>query len=304
MKLKLSAISAALLAVTAMSAQANLISTTSGSGSAAFVAMDGAIPGPGVNPTESVVLDLGFTMLDFVPLISGWTLQAGQLTAPGTTVVWDFVNNTRMVNGVASAGSFSYNAPYQQFFAAATNGTQWGVISGDNVSGAASATTPANFGSMGTGNSTAAQMQTLVGSGNPGIAAANTGNFFSANNFSGTNQAGVTGGNVATSGTAFLNSTLGSTFGAGGGYANMPYLTTGSQNFIQFARQQSNAVVYQLGLATGIDTPATDPATFTFDAAAGTLTYAMPVPEPEQYAMLLAGLAAIGFVVRRRQSRG
>jgi dihydropteroate synthase len=75
------------------------------------------------------------------------------------------------------------------------------------------------------------------------------------------------------------------------------------QNFIQFTRQQSNTVVYQLGLTTGIDNPAVNPASFAFDAAAGTLTYVMPVPEPGQYAMLLAGIAAIGFMVRRRQSQ-
>jgi hypothetical protein len=33
------------------------------------------------------------------------------------------------------------------------------------------------------------------------------------------------------------------------------------------------------------------------------LTNAVPVPEPETYAMLLAGLAGIGFVLRRRQQR-
>jgi hypothetical protein len=97
---------------------------------------------------------------------------------------------------------------------------------------------------------------------------------------------------------------MGSSFGAGSQYSqNIPYLTAGSQNFIQFTRQQSNTVVYQLGLTTGIDNPAVNPASFAFDAAAGTLTYVMPVPEPGQYAMLLAGIAAIGFMVRRRQSQ-
>jgi hypothetical protein len=299
MKLKLS------LALTALAlasqAQANLTLPATGAGSVAFVAMDGANGGVGVAPTESLILDLGFTMLDFLPLVSGYTLAAGQLTTPGTTVVWDFVNNTRTVNGVASSGTFAYSAPYGSFQSAALNGVNWGVISADNVSGAASGTSAANFGTMGTGNATAAQMATLTGSGGPGTAAANVANFFAANNNNGTNIAGQTGGNVATSGTAFLNSTLKNDFGAGGGYVNLPYLTTGSTNFIQFTRQQSNSIVYQLGLTFGVDTPATDPASFTFDSTAGTLTYVMPVPEPEQYAMLVAGLAAIGFVVRHRQ---
>lgn len=45
--------------------------------------------------------------------------------------------------------------------------------------------------------------------------------------------------------------------------------------------------------------------TLNLDVAAGTLTYnivAAPVPEPEAYAMLLAGLGMIGFMARRRRA--
>ena len=41
--------------------------------------------------------------------------------------------------------------------------------------------------------------------------------------------------------------------------------------------------------------------TATLDTTTGTLTIAAAVPEPSSYALLLAGLAAIGFVSRRRQ---
>jgi hypothetical protein len=303
MKLRPSAIGAALLALTAVSAQANITLPATGASQIVFVAMDGA--NNLTNPSVSLTLNLGYSMLDFLPAITGWTLQAGALTAPGTTVVWDFLNNTRTTNGVLDSGTFAYNTPFSTYNAAVVNGSEWGVIAADNLSGAASATTAANLNTMGTGNSTQAQMLAITGNAGPGTAAANAANFFAANNNKGTHAPGVNGGHVATGGTEFLNSSLGSSFGAGSQYAqNIPYLTTGSQNFIQFTRQQANTVVYQLGLVTGVDNVATNPATFTFDATAGTLTYAMPVPEPGQYAMLLAGLAAIGFVVRRRQSRG
>jgi PEP-CTERM motif len=302
MNFKLSAIGAALLAATALSAQANMTLPATGSSSVVFVAMDGA--NNLTNPSVSLTLNLGYSMLDFMPAISGWTQAAGSLTAAGTTVVWDFVNNTRTTNGVLDTGTFAYNTPFASYNAAVVNGSEWGVIAADNLSGASSATTAANFNTMGTGNSTAAQMAAITSSGSPGQAAANAANYFAANNNKGTHAPGVNGGHVATGGTEFLDSTLGNSFGAGSAYAqNIPYLTTGSQNFIQFTRQQANTIVYQLGLVTGIDTPSANPATFTFDATAGTLTYAMPVPEPGQYAMLLAGLAAIGFVVRRRQSQ-
>jgi len=302
MKLKFSAISAAMLALAAMSAQANPVLPSTGASSIVFVAMDGA--NGQTQPGVSLTLNLGYSMLDFLPAVTGWTLQAGSLTAPGTTVVWDFTNNTRTTNGVADSGTFLYSSALSTFTGAVVNGLQWGVIAADNVAGAVSATTPANLNTMGTGNSTATQMQAITGSGGPGTAAGNLGNFFAANWNKGTHAPGQFGGHVATSGTEFLNSSMGSSFGAGSQYSqNIPYLTAGSQNFIQFTRQQSNTVVYQLGLTTGVDNPAVNPASFAFDAAAGTLTYVMPVPEPGQYAMLLAGIAAIGFMVRRRQSQ-
>ena len=44
------------------------------------------------------------------------------------------------------------------------------------------------------------------------------------------------------------------------------------------------------------------PGQWTFDVAGGnaSFTYAMPVPEAETYAMMLAGLGLVGFMVRRR----
>jgi hypothetical protein len=44
-------------------------------------------------------------------------------------------------------------------------------------------------------------------------------------------------------------------------------------------------------------------ATWTVNAAAGTITFANPVPEPESIAMVLAGLGLMGSIVRRRKSK-
>jgi hypothetical protein len=317
MKLKLSLVAAAALLAT-VSAQANPIRPDTGNSSLVFVAMDGTTPGPGVAPAQSIMINLGFTMLDFLPALSFpsppsspsvYTQGTGFLTAPGTTVVWDFVNNTRTLNGVLDSTPVFYSTPYNTYTAAIQNGSSWGVLAGDTVVGASSATTAANVNVMHTGNPTAAQMAELISSSGPLNAASRVNNFMAANSFNGTNQPGQIGGNVATSGDAFLNQTLLNNFGIPTGYGAMPYLTQGSLNYIQFTRQQANVPVYQLGLIDGlpgvsVDNPIADTAlraSFSFDATAGTLTYVMPVPEPGTYAMLLAGLAAVGFAVRRRQ---
>jgi hypothetical protein len=45
--------------------------------------------------------------------------------------------------------------------------------------------------------------------------------------------------------------------------------------------------------------------TFSFDAAAGTLTYqTAPIPEPSTYALMAAGMVLVGGLARRRRSKG
>ncbi len=40
---------------------------------------------------------------------------------------------------------------------------------------------------------------------------------------------------------------------------------------------------------------------FMIDNGGGSLHFAAPIPEPETYALMLAGLAVVGFVARRRR---
>jgi hypothetical protein len=59
--------------------------------------------------------------------------------------------------------------------------------------------------------------------------------------------------------------------------------------------------VNQFGNPSTVDSLSAAPITFTFDIATNQLVLA-PVPEPGTYAMLLAGLAAVGFMARRRKA--
>jgi len=292
MKRKPNLFVAALALMAAGAANAALTPSTPnpGNGSVMFVAAD-TVP----NPTDgnyniALTIDLGNLFADYVG--GSLAFSNGSLTAPGTTVVWNFANNTRTTNGTADAGTFSWSSAYNSFKSIvagiAGDSMLWGVISADNNgTGAPSATNAVSNKNL-LLTPTADLSGNGITSANISNGASNTDNFLLQSNGLGTQTAGVTGANTATAGGAFLGASMKESFGGqlqGGSYLN----AAGTSSTLTWLHQQAGAQgIYTLGQ-------------FTFDGAADTLTYIVPVPEPGSVSMALAGLAALGFVGRRRQ---
>ena len=75
-------------------------------------------------------------------------------------------------------------------------------------------------------------------------------------------------------------------------------VSNGDQSFSQYVQFSALAGSKITSLAFN-NAPARD----AFESANYSVAMTAPVPEPETYALLLAGLGAVGFVARRRQAR-
>lgn len=293
---KVQAIALAVAALAAGSANAALQtgnSTTSGNGSVAFLAIDDAA-------STSLTIDLGVQMTSL--LVGGALRDTG-----GVTAVWDFKNNTFSINGVTQAGTYAYSAQDASFLSAIAGGSyRWGVVTSDNQNGGVVPGQNLIF------TSNALDFDTAATSGITGATVSNGStnvvNLYASSNGTGTQTAGRFGANTATAGAAFVGTTLAS---AGVGDFNTQFGTNDfltavntSASLMRATLSGATVTVSQLGgLADSVGAAlASGGATFFFDDATQTLTYsvAAAVPEPGTYAMLLAGLASVGFVARRR----
>jgi hypothetical protein len=286
MKFNLRAVAFAAAALAAGGAQADIFNVATGDGSVYFVAID-------ADANIAFTADLGMRLSDFT---NSTTFTSG-LAAP---VTWNFATN---VVSTDFAGTEAWSTAYDTFKATQTGSNfLWGVVSGDNVS----AGTVTNRNTLSTGNATQAQMLVLTTTAPISNALTAFAGWEAASNGKGNIAAAATNGAAAltsSSGGAWLNAS-GAIFGNFNGTNTWNYLlANGVSSTFQRAQQATGGVITQFGNPNAVDSLAANPITFTFDIATNTLVLAAaPIPEPGTYAMLLAGLSAVGFMVRRRKA--
>jgi hypothetical protein len=291
-------VAAAVMAVAAGGAQAAITNSgpgpLTGNSSVLFVAMDGATG----TPANSLVVDLGVSMADFLKVTSGVSNSAGALSGIGS-FAWNFGTNSRSVNGAAVAGDYAWSGAVSNFFQSAQGDVRWGVVAADGISGAiGGSNTLTGRNLLATGSPTQSNITNLTQSAVVSNGEGSFRNFVAAQTGTGTHGTNADGASTATSGNAFLNTVMKGTFGGQLPWNYLSAVDTTTNLFL--VNQLANPVVYQLGLSYGVDTLlASGATTARYNSLSNTLTISA-VPEPETYAMLLAGLAMIGSLVRRR----
>lgn len=310
-------VAAAILAVAGV-ANAKPTTIEQGNSSLAFIAIDTVAK-------TSTFVDLGTTFAAFLPqgtnvnvqipgdgtVASGFQNTASALTyTPGSTLSWDFSTNTFKVNGATQTTALNGKtidwSPFNTFKAATAAGsTKWGVIGGGYGMYNTDPTLDVNgYGVQGpsaqiitTGPTTATfDFQTIAG------AAGKVTTLFANNSIYGTNadvtKAGASVRSVGQSGYVGNDFEM-SVAGTWGNQLAFSALNAinGTSNFYY-----TNELALD-GLTQSGTTSIQYAGQFAFNGT--TLSYTVPtaaVPEPEGFALALVGLAAVGFVARRRQA--
>lgn len=283
MKLKLIAAAAALAAAGSAGAAVTLPSTGNSDMVANFFS---------TASNSTISFDLGISMLDFTNAVGG--------SATGIKLVWDLDAGTFQDLSAAATGlvsqAINYGNLFNEFLAEGSlNSLKFDVKAGDR--------NPTFNPAAGTNN-------LLTTSAAPSVTSQNAA-LFNALNVLGTSFGFMNGdatGSTHGAATAGANKYNDGDIAAqyafltrdGENLKNLPFQTTGSVSnpLNMFLLANSSSAAAGAAVVTALS------GLWTFDALTNQLIYATaPVPEPEAFAMLLAGLGLMGAIARRRRSQ-
>lgn len=308
MKLNLIVAAAALAAAGA--ANAAVDNFASGNGSISFLAYDNQGTAVG-----SVFVDLGVNVNDFAPLVTG-TFPDTSLTfmeasntnfaASNTTAVWDFANNTVTKNGQLVSDSATNDFSAFNAFLGGIDATtfRWGVIGGDSTPNLALGGNVQRYLTTGVPTASALTLQN---------SSATSGNVLVDTMFNRQNVLAVEANDSYYASSATDNGYVAKTdnFSAGKWQNKLKWDATtagqvaGGTSQTNFWFLSGTGQEMQVGDNSGAARPdlLNNKGTWTLDVTARTLTWSTPIPEPETYALVIAGLAVMGVAARRRQAK-
>jgi hypothetical protein len=312
--MKLQHIAAAVAMVAVGTANAAIADIASGDSSLFLLAYDNAA---GANTQTAGLFDLGFNLTQFT--------VGSTYAADGQKVVWDFANNTITTTNAAQgaatavtsvlAATNSWTAAYDKLIANADAGQiKWIIGAGDKVGSGAGL----NY--LTTGQLTAADQTAQTNAITLNMANANDMFSVAITNKGTLNTAGIDNGawTFANDGAATraggdpIASDAFSTNWRGSNKATSSVQTIGStgiskNNLWLYSGSGAETRVASFTGATGTAENNANllnaAGTFTFDLNTKTLTWeTAAVPEPETYALAVAGLIVAGAVARRRRA--
>jgi len=254
----------------------------SGNSSLAFIAVDS------IGSPISVMMDLDFRLDDFLP---------SNKSAAGTTIQWNFNNNSLMVNGVQSTSSqTNWSSALGTFQATANAGeTKWAVIGGDSLAGIGNT---ARY--LSTSKAPLTTLQNLSKFNLQGFSGVDS--LYLYNNLLQSAASGQNG-STATAGGAYVGTP--DAFNVAGTWENKTngwsaYALEGeAQSLYLLSTDNGISSTRALAVQYALDNP-TGPATFHYSS--GVLTYSVPapVPLPPAVGLMAAGLGLLGTLARRR----
>lgn len=282
-KLMAAAVAATLSLAAVSGAQAAILTGSSGNSELVLFAFD-------VTTNNASMWDLGVHMNDFLTTTAA-------VNTPGAQIQWNLSTGSITANafaagyaGATGASAASYGTALAQIAAYGAGNVRWGVIALDNLNPMRFLTTSwFDFDMVSTTDPTNITAFSL------------SNDFLVAHNSLGTNADPnvAHGASHAISG----NGKQDEGFGAEDWRGKMAVTATGAVTGIAGAWDNAPLSFYSLATtAAGAADYHQHAGQWSFDLAGGTLTYevAAVIPEPSEYALMLAGLGMLGFMMRRR----